>query len=128
MITKERIIEKYKSMDDSQILDLHRTTHTLSDLGREALADVLKERGGIEKLIADRNKSIEIEREKFNLNRNSVKSYVIGFKILFMAVLTLVFISAKCQFLSILSFFTSFRSIKTSFGQYFLIKFLLTNV
>jgi hypothetical protein len=61
MITKERIIEKYKSMDDSQILDLQRTAHTLSDLGREALDDVLKERGGIEKLIADRNKSIEIE-------------------------------------------------------------------
>jgi hypothetical protein len=78
MITKERIIEKYKSMDDSQILDLHRTTHTLSDLGREALADVLKERGGIEKLIADRNKSIEIEREKFNLKSYFSQKYKEG--------------------------------------------------
>jgi hypothetical protein len=78
MITKERIIEKYKSMDDSQILDLQRTAHTLSDLGREALADVLKERGGIEKLIADRNKSIEIEREKFNLKSYFSQKYKEG--------------------------------------------------
>jgi hypothetical protein len=78
MITKERITEKYKSMDDSQILDLQRTAHTLSDLGREALADVLKERGGIEKLIADRNKSIEIEREKFNLKSYFSQKYKEG--------------------------------------------------
>jgi hypothetical protein len=78
MITKERIIEKYKSMDDSQILDLQRTAHTLSDLGREALADVLKERGGIEKLITDRNKSIEIEREKFNLKSFFSQKYKEG--------------------------------------------------
>jgi hypothetical protein len=78
MITKERIIEKYKSMDDSQILDLQRTAHTLSDLGREALDDVLKERGGIEKLIADRNKSIEIEREKFNLKSYFSQKYKEG--------------------------------------------------
>jgi hypothetical protein len=78
MITKERIIEKYKSMDDSQILDLQRTAHTLSDLGREALDDVLKERGGIEKLIAYRNKSIEIEREKFNLKSYFSQKYKEG--------------------------------------------------
>jgi hypothetical protein len=78
MITKERIIEKYKSMDDSQILDLQRTAHTLSDLGREALDDVLKERGGIEKLIAYRNKSIEIEREKFNLKAYFSQKYKEG--------------------------------------------------
>jgi hypothetical protein len=78
MITKERIIEKYKSMDDSQILDLHRTNHTLSDIGREALADVLKERGGIEKLLADREKSIEIEREKYNLKSYFSQKYKEG--------------------------------------------------
>lgn len=62
MITKERIIEKYKSMDDSQILDLQKINHTLSDLGKEALADILKERGGIEKLLADRENQEKLKK------------------------------------------------------------------